>query len=245
VRENPYIPAPEPEITVSGTGFFVAPNILITNNHVVRACTKPIQVRYPERASDAATIFGQDSTNDLALLRTEMDNISVASFRFQPQLGESVATYGFPYFGLLSSSGNFTLGTVTSLTGMKDDTRLFQISTPIQPGNSGGPLLDMSGSVLGIVVAQLSAITMMQVGNSIPQNVNFAIQTPMVTNFLSVKGITPKVDNPSARARKDLHPSEIADIAKKITVQIYCQGVSSKASIGKADATGFSAWIAR
>src|SRR5262249_16504412 len=77
------------------------------------------------------------------------------------------ATYGFPYHGLLSTSGDFTLGNVTSLAGMGDDTRFLQMSTPIQPGNSGGPLLDMSGAVVGVVVAQLSAVNMMLAGSSV------------------------------------------------------------------------------
>ena len=148
---------PEAETTISGTGFFVAPNRVVTNNHVVSGCTKAIQVRYPERASYTATISGQDATNDLVLLHTEMPHLSVASFRFQPLLGEPVATYGFPYSGILSP-GNFTSGNITALSGMKDDTRFLQTSTPIQPGNSGGPLLDMSGRVIGVVVAQLNAI---------------------------------------------------------------------------------------
>src|SRR5262249_39913148 len=152
---------PEAEVTISGSGFFVAPNRVVTNNHGVRGCTKAIQVRYPERASYTATISGQDSTNDLLLLHTEMPNLSVASFRFQPLLGEAVATYGFPYSGVLSSSGNFTWGNITALSGMKDDTRFLQTSTPIQPGNSGGPLLDSSGRVVGVVVAQLDAMARM------------------------------------------------------------------------------------
>ena len=194
-----------------------------------------------ERASHAATIYAQDNSNDLAILHTDMKSLAVASFRFQPRLGEAVATYGFPYFGLLSSSGNFTLGNVTALSGMRDDTRFVQMSTPIQPGNSGGPLLDMSGSVLGIVVSQLSAITMMQIGNSIPQNVNFAIQSPIVINFLSAKGVSP--DNASGGgSRRELAPSDVADVAKKFTVQIYCQGSSPKV-LGEADrATSASSW---
>jgi hypothetical protein len=95
-------PSPEPETTISGTGFFVAQNRVVTNNHVVSGCTKAIQVRYPDGRSYTATISGQDATNDLVLLHTEMPNLSVASFRFQPLLGEAVATYGFPYSGILS-----------------------------------------------------------------------------------------------------------------------------------------------
>src|SRR5215831_19344876 len=165
--------APE-ETTFSGTGFFVAPNLFMTNKHVVAACNT-INVRYPDQTPHTATIAGQDSTNDLALLRTDMSGQSVASFRLGPRLGEAVATYGFPYHGILSSSGNFTLGNITSMTGMGDDTRFLQMSTPIQPGNSGGPLLDMSGAVVGVVVAQLSAVNMMLAGSSVLQNVNAGV----------------------------------------------------------------------
>jgi serine protease Do len=231
VREHP-LKSPEPEKTLSGTGFFVAQNRVATNNHVVSACTKAIQVRYPERASYTATISGQDATNDLVLLHTEMPHLSVASFRFQPLLGEAVATYGFPYSDVLSPTGNFTLGNITALSGMRDDTRLLQTSTPIQPGNSGGPLLDMSGRVIGVVVAQLDAMARMQTDRSVPQNVNFAIQSPIVINFLSAKGVTPNLDNSSTGAQRP--PFEVADMAKKFTVQIYCKGVAPKTATGTA-----------
>jgi S1-C subfamily serine protease len=214
--------SPEPETTISGTGFFVAPKRVVTNNHVVNGCTKDIQVRYPDGRPYTATISGQDATNDLVLLHTEMPNLSVASFRFQPLLGEAVATYGFPYSGILSP--NFTSGDIAALSGPKGDTRFLQTSTPIQPGNSGGPLLDMSGRVVGVVVAQLSAVP--------NQNVNFAIQPSMVINFLSVKGVTPNLDNSSTGAQRP--PSEVADMAKKFTVQIYCQGISPKTATGTA-----------
>src|SRR5262249_4848380 len=152
---------PEAETIISGTGFFVAPNRVVTNNHVVSGCTKAIQVRYPERASYTATLSGQDYTNDLALLHTEMPNLSVASFRSEPLLGEAVATYGFPYSNILSSP-NFTSGNIAALSGLKGNTSFLQTSTPIQPGNSGGPLLDSAGRVVGVVVSQLNAMAMMQ-----------------------------------------------------------------------------------
>src|SRR5262249_20047394 len=64
-----------PETTLSGTGFFVAQNRVVTNNHVVSGCTRAIQVRYPDGRSYTATISGQDATNDLVLLHTEMPNL--------------------------------------------------------------------------------------------------------------------------------------------------------------------------
>jgi len=233
VRDHPpKAPSPEPETTISGTGFFVAQNRVATNNHVISGCTKAIEVRYPERPSYTATLSSQDATNDLALLHTEMPNLAVASFRFQPLLGEAVATYGFPYSDVLSPTGNFTLGNITALSGMKNDTRRLQTSTPIQPGNSGGPLLDMSGRVIGVVVAQLDAMVRMQTDRSIPQNVNFAIQSSIVINFLSAKGVVPNLDNSSTGAQRP--PSEVADMAKKFTVQIYCQGAARKTATGTA-----------
>ena len=222
--------SPETEGSFYGTAFFVAPNLLVTNDHVVKKCGNDIQVRYPEQASHSAIISARDETNDLALLRTDMSSLAVVTFRFGPRLGEPVASYGFPYAGLLSSSGNFTLGNVTSLSGINDDSRFLQISTPVQPGNSGGPLLDMSGNVTGVVEGQLNAIAMMQVGGSVPQNINFAIQAPIVVNFLSAKGVTPKLDSSGVGVRRDLPASDVADIAKKFTVQIYCQTGAAKTS---------------
>ena len=226
VREHPPS-APASETTISGTGFFVAPNRVVTNNHVVSGCTKKIQVRYPDRASSTAMISGQDVTNDLALLQTDMPGLSTASFRLQPHLGEAVATYGFPYSDVLSSGGNFTLGNITALSGIRDDSRFLQTSAPIQPGNSGGALLDMSGSVVGVVVAQLNAVA-----KNVPQNVNFAIQPSMVMTFLSAKGVTPKLDAPNNGSPRP--PTEVADIARKFTVQVYCQGIPSKTASGSA-----------
>jgi len=231
VRDHPFTPQPSPEsgeTSFYGTAFFVGRHTLLTNNHVVKECRGPIRVRYPDKPWSSARVSGADDTNDLALLDTDMESLAMAGFHLQPRLGESVAAYGFPYAGVLSSSGNFTLGNVTSLTGMRDDTRFVQISTPIQPGNSGGPLLDMSGSVVGVVVAQLNALLVMQADQSVPQNVNFAIQAPIVINFLAVKGVTPKLE--SSSVGRTISPSDVADLAKQVTVQVSCQGVATRTS---------------
>jgi serine protease Do len=232
VQEHPYTSPPVAGITVSGSGLFVTPNLLLTASHVVEECEKPIQVRFPERASNIVTIFGQDRTNDLVLLHTEIKNGSVAAFRLRPRLGEPVASYGFPQAGILSSSGNFTLGSVTSLAGSGDDTRLFQISAPIQPGNSGGPVLDMSANVIGMVVSQVSKM----------QNVNFAVQAPLIINFLSIKGVATKMDNSASKDQRDLSPPDVADIAKEFIVQVYCQKASQKTSSRSTDSPKFVAY---
>jgi S1-C subfamily serine protease len=217
--------APEaktPDAEAFGTAFFVAPNLLVTNNHVVKDCRNAIQVRYPNSGWHSVTVSGRDDTNDLALLHTDFEGLAVALFRLQPEVGEAVAAYGFPYAGLLSSSGNFTTGTLAALSGLNDDSRFIQTSAPMQPGNSGGPLIDMSGSVIGVVEGQLSALAMMRFTGTVPQNVNFAIQSPIVVNFLVSKGQTPKTEN--SVAHSDLPPAQVADL----TVQVHCGGQSSE-----------------
>jgi hypothetical protein len=101
----------------------------------------------------------------------------------------------------------------------------------------------MSGSVVGIVVFQLNAMLMMKVGESVPQNVNFAIQTPIITNFLSVRGVTPKIGYPGNSLRSEMPPPDVAEVAKKFTVQIYCKGVS-RTSSRSVDNLALSGWTA-
>ncbi len=76
---------------------------------------------------------------------------------------------------LLSSDLNVTTGVVSALAGPGNNRRLIQITAPIQPGNSGGPVLDQSGHVVGVVVARLDALKLVQRTGRLPQNVNFAI----------------------------------------------------------------------
>ena len=119
--------------------------------------------------------MAHDAANDLALIKIEMHPTAFASLRSGVRLGEGVAAFGFPLAGLLATSGNFTLGNVTAVAGLGDDTRVLQISAPVQPGNSGGPLLDYSGNVVGVVEGKLNAITVFTVTNDLAQNVNFAM----------------------------------------------------------------------
>lgn len=218
---------PEPESPkIFGTAFFVAPNLLLTNNHVVAECGGPIQVRYPDRPSYSANVHFSDEKNDLALLDTQMSSLSLASFHSGLKVGDPVSAYGFPYPELLSP--NFTTGNVTSLIGMGRDTRFLQMSTPIQPGNSGGPLLDASGNVVGVVVSQLDALAVMQVSKSVPQNVNFAIQVSIMLTFLSAEEVAYKID--TANAGRTLPLPNVAELAKQFTVQVSCEGIAPKTS---------------
>lgn len=204
---------------LSGTGFFVSSSShVLTNQHVVDGCVTATVTRagMPPRQ---ARVVASDAKNDLALLSTDITGIQVPPFRTGVRLGESVFVFGFPLSGLLSSSGNFTVGTVTASAGLGDDTRMVQISAPVQPGNSGGPLLDKHGNVVGVIVGKLNALRLAQATQDLPQNVNFAIKTSIALNFLEANNVAPPVVSSSI----PLEPPEIADRAKALAVFITCK----------------------
>ena len=200
----------------TGTGFFVAPGYIVTNHHVIKNCTEPPMVRYPKYGAVIAYSKGIDEANDLVILETKATHHGIASFRRVPKLGEAVASFGFPLFDVLASDGNFTLGNVTSTTGMGGDSRFIQFSAPIQYGNSGGPLLDMYGRVVGISESFLKQTTD---GSAAPQNVNFAITASVAMNFLEIKELNPQL----APTAQKMEPEQLAEHAKKFTVQIACK----------------------
>jgi FOG: TPR repeat, SEL1 subfamily len=132
-------PSNETVADLFGTGFFVTRDgEALTNAHVVDGCSQT-SARFGNQ-DFAARVLNRDVQNDLALIKVEVRPDDVAHFRLTAKQGENVAVYGFPLPGLLSSGGNLTGGNVTALTGLSDDSRFLQISAPVQPGNSGGPL---------------------------------------------------------------------------------------------------------
>jgi S1-C subfamily serine protease len=143
--------------TSSGTAFFVTPDgKALTNAHVVRGCSDVAVITAGE--SHPARVLAQDERNDLVLLATDLHPERSAIWRLQVRQGEDIAVYGFPLPGALASGGNVTIGIVTALAGMRDDSRFVQISAPIQPGNSGGPVLDRNGAVIGVIVSTINGL---------------------------------------------------------------------------------------
>src|SRR5262249_544266 len=123
-----------------------------------------------------------------------------------------------PLAGLLATSGNFTNGIITASAGLGDDIRSMQISAPIQPGNSGGPLLDHSGNVVGIVVAKLHALMVSSITNALAKNVNCAIKASIAIDFLEAHKVTVE----TLPNTQTLEPADIADRARAFTVYIEC-----------------------
>jgi S1-C subfamily serine protease len=128
--------------------------------------------------------------------------------------------FGYPLASVLAKSGNFAFGKVSALVGIGKDSRYLRISTPMQPGNSGGPLLDQFGNLIGVVSAKLNTLKKMVATNGdIPQNVNFAIKASIVTSFLEAKGVV----YATGAATQAVQLADLADQAKAMSAIIECR----------------------
>jgi TPR repeat protein len=201
----------------SGTAFFVSKDgKALTNAHVVREC-RQISVN-TEGQSSAAKVLARDDRNDLALLTTELHPAQSVNWRLSVRQGEDIVVYGFPLTGVLASGGNVATGNITALAGLGNDSRFLQISAPVQPGNSGGPLLDRNGTLVGVVVAKLDALGIASATGDIPQNVNFAIKASVAAAFLDAQHVA-HAESAGAAA---LSTPDLAERAKSFTIQVIC-----------------------
>jgi S1-C subfamily serine protease len=232
-RPQPRVDEPfhlsEPEAKVStGSGFAVTENRdLVTNAHVVSGCSYVTASQGYEQFE--GRVISSDRASDLAIVRLaqpqpptgqnqerpsigEVFNLllgtrkaSFARLRQSPPLkaGEQAISYGFPLSGALATEGNLTVGNVSALRGLKDDPKEIQVTTPFQAGNSGGPVLDRSGNVIGVAVAKLNALAVLGAVGDLPQNVNFAINIETLKAFLTKN----KIRFTDASSRNELTPT--------------------------------------
>jgi S1-C subfamily serine protease len=176
-----------------GSGFFVTKDgYLLTNHHVVQEARK-IEVKYRGQTYQAK-VAAEDETNDLAVLKVEGADFESLSISPKPSvdLGQEVFTIGFPNIQAQGVEPKYTDGKISSLKGMQDDPSEYQISVPVQPGNSGGPLCDVNGQVVGVIVARLNDLAMLEAVGVVPQNVNYAVKVSHALRLLqNIKGLTP------------------------------------------------------
>lgn len=174
--------------TTTGTAFYLGPRTLVTADHVVAACDRISLTDGTELA-----VVASDPDLDVATLaapRAAPRWLSLAAAR-PARLGQRVHAAGFPYYAIAGTSLHLTGGNVSALAGIDDDTRFFSFTAPVQPGNSGGPLLDANGDVLGLVVARLSEDFIVEETGSFPQNVNYALSEHELASFLAGAGVAP------------------------------------------------------
>lgn len=226
-RVNPQPPPSEepapviraPKLTGAGTAFAInSTGEFLTNYHVVKGCSS-VRLGAASVPQNGTVVFS-DERNDLALVRTSVAGIQPLRFREGKGIrpADGVVALGFPYAGLLATSPQVTTGSVSALAGVHDDSRMLQLTAPIQPGNSGGPLLDLSGNVVGIVSARLNELAIAEATGTLPQNINFAIKSTSITDFLDAH----RIDYSVAKSDAKLDPADVGEKAMKSTVMLQC-----------------------
>jgi S1-C subfamily serine protease len=208
-----------PARDTSGSGFYVGPDgHILTAAHVVRQCRRT-SVETPGAQSQEAEVVAAEAGSDLALLRVGVRPSAFASLDpdVQVEVGESLAAYGFPLTGTLASAGTLSVGHVAALSGVHDNGSRFQMSVDLQPGSSGGPVLDSTGAVVGVAVTRLKSTS--SASGFVP-GVNFAVGGYDIQSFLARSGIVGNFD--LGRAHMPLQ--RIAQLARSYTVRVSCRG---------------------
>ncbi len=208
------------ELVGTGTGFVITSSgIVMTNHHVIEGCAA-VHVTGAGLDSAPSLVLADNPTDDLALVKMPQGSDAVAVFRGGSAVrpGDDVVVVGYPYHGLLSSEVKVTTGTISAASGIGDDPNQFQLTAPVQPGNSGGPLLDMNGHIAGIIVAKLDALLIAAEMDDIPQNVNFAIKSRIAIDFLEAEDINYAAAVPGA----PMGAADVADVAREFTVLVEC-----------------------
>jgi len=173
----------------TGTGFYVdRDGVLVTSFHVVEGAAQ-IAILEPAGRIYEAVLVASDPANDLALLKVagSANPLPVAPHA-EVSKGDEVLTLGYPLVVLQGQEQKATFGRVNALSGARDDIRFLQIDVPIQNGNSGGPLLDKRGQVVGVVTATLDSVSTLKATGQLPQSVNYAVKSdyiaPLVRSYL-------------------------------------------------------------
>lgn len=199
----------------SGTGFFVTRNgHLITSLHVVDGANE-ISIKTYDGKLFRATVLASDRNNDLVVLKVDGKFSPLALAQSGAvKRGASVITIGFPNLALQGFEPKVTDGIVSSLSGARDDPTRFQVSVPVQPGNSGGPLLTMDGSVIGVIASKLDAANTLRQTGTLPENVSYAVKASYVRALLDTQAL-PAGSLPNASRKQGRDFAEVASGAEK------------------------------
>jgi hypothetical protein len=215
----------------SGSGFFVTDQgHVVSNDHVIGICKKVIA--YEEGKEINLDILATDMVNDIGLVRGKFQKVSYLNIKpGGAELGEDIVAFGYPLSRFTSDSVKLTKGIVSALSGPGNNFSQIQIDAAIQPGSSGGPILNMNGQVIGVAVSGLSKKLLAQEADYIPENVNFAVAAQSLMSFL--KGNKISVGTGASRT---LSTKELAKIGEPATIQLFCMNTMAEyAKLKEAD----------
>ncbi|MBX9646522.1 MAG: serine protease [Xanthobacteraceae bacterium] len=201
-----------------GTAFAVTKDgDLVTNAHVVAGCTA-VTARLGATEFQGNVVV-RDDNDDLALVHLSNQSTHFAFLRKRPEVrvGDTAITFGFPLPNALSHDGNLTVGYVSSLAGVSDNPTYFQVSTPIQPGSSGGSLLDSGGNVIGVVAKRMNPEKFPSKGDT-AQLVNFAVSLKVLRTFLDRN----KIALTERDSSKGLSVADVGDEARLFSYSVRC-----------------------
>lgn len=212
----------------TGSGFFVTPDgYFVTNYHVI-AGAETIALFDVSSKMHMARVVRVDKANDIAVLKAEgkFKAIPVASSRIAKR-GQSVITVGYPHTNIQGLEPKVTGGIINSLTGINNDARTFQVSVPLQSGNSGGPLVTLDGNVIGVVAMKLSALAVLEETGDLPQNVNYAVKSNyLIEVLIAIPGVERKLLPLSIRPFKDV--AELTAVVEEATALVVSASDASE-----------------
>ena len=235
-QQPPEKPSPQ---SGTGSGFFVSKmGHVITNAHVVKDCNR-VTVGDNANKQVPAEVINTDRSNDLALLKLSSLEMASAESKSLIQklsivvvplaskgllrsedvrLGEKVLVAGYPYGDVFSNTIKVTSGIVSATRGAGDDSGQFQLDAAVQPGNSGGPIYDSGGNIVGVVISQLDKLKVAKAIGSLPENVNFGIKASTVRQFLISSGLPSK----KAVQTDEKSTEQLAEIAQNQALMVMC-----------------------
>jgi len=214
-NRQPSPPAPSPKnIMLTGTGFTVTDDgFILTANHVVEDANA-VSVRLANGLELEAKVVKASRNIDLALLKINSqtpDYLPITSSQPKVASGDRVFTFGFPVVSVLGSEPKFTDGAISSMSGPGGEITFLQITVPVQPGNSGGPLVSEQGDVVGIITASVAIVPFIKATGTLPQNVNWAVNATFAA---------PLVPQAATKKQMPLKRKEIIERVRKSVVLI-------------------------